>query len=53
MRRASIGLALVVVAIFFGISGCGGEEAPPPLNEDLRQQIEQEDQQIADGESAL
>jgi hypothetical protein len=36
-----------------GLSGCGGAEDPPPLSDDLRQEIEQEDKQIADGESAL
>ncbi|MFG0265525.1 MAG: hypothetical protein ACF8AM_10290 [Rhodopirellula sp. JB055] len=50
LKTTSLWAFLVICC---GISGCGGGEAPPPLGEELRQQIEEEDKQIAEGESAL
>ncbi|KLU05295.1 hypothetical protein RISK_002658 [Rhodopirellula islandica] len=53
MSRAKSALRLACLVVCLGMSGCGGDETPPPLGEELQQQIEQEDKQIANEESAL
>ncbi|WP_199169802.1 hypothetical protein [Rhodopirellula bahusiensis] len=53
MSRLRKELAWAFVVVCFGLIGCGGAETPPPLGEELQQQIEQEDKLVADQESAM